>query len=103
MAHLLRAAPVVLLATAVLAAEDPPFACQPAENPVVCSLKVERNNAMDELAVSDGNARRDRDAASARAVALAAYWAKWVEGDIAKADWWASYLRGLERGHGRGY
>jgi hypothetical protein len=48
-------------------------------------LKVERNNAMDELAMAQGSLLR----ALGKEKDRAEYWRKWVEGDLEKAGWWS--------------
>jgi hypothetical protein len=58
-------------------------------------LKVERNNAMDELAMAQGSLLRtlgkERDRAE--------YWKRWVEGDLEKANYWWRVWNGLPRKH----
>jgi hypothetical protein len=70
---------------------DGPQACNEKEDPVVCMLKVERNNSQDELAIAQGTIIRTLDKEKDRAE----YWKKWVEGDIEKSVWWNSFVHGL--------
>jgi hypothetical protein len=65
---------------ALALAGEPPLACDPKEAHVVCSLKVERNNAMDDLAISDGALRDQREA------------------DEKTAEFWKEYAAGLPAG-----
>lgn len=54
-------------------------------------LKVERNNAMDELALAQANFEQLRMQGKAKDE----YWRQWTEGANAKADWWAALWRRL--------
>jgi hypothetical protein len=84
-----------LLVWPVTAMAGPPEACSPKEDPVVCMLKVERNNAMDELAISQGQRR----IMETQEDALAKYWKEWVDGELSQADWWGRIWSGLPRKH----
>lgn len=68
------------------AADWPPPACDPHEVPVVCNLKIQRDNALDELAISE--ARRTEEAKAAAAAA---------ERAAAKVEYWRRYVLGLSQ------
>lgn len=81
---------LVLLSSSVWAGPlYPPPMCADGEDIVVCDLKIQRNNALDELVISD-NARKHETQ----------YWATYVEGMENQRNqvsaWWALYVRGLE-------
>jgi hypothetical protein len=61
---------------AMPALAEAPLACDPREQPEVCALKVQRNNALDELVLSSGKTRR----LEAEAAAIADYWKQYVLG-----------------------
>jgi hypothetical protein len=71
---------------------DLPPACNIKEDPAICYLKIERNNAMDELAISQAqnhrNLLREQDNAE--------YWRLWVQGDLEKSSWWDRVWRALK-------
>jgi hypothetical protein len=48
----------LFLPSSSVMADEPPLACDPRESPEVCALKVQRNNALDELALAMGKTRR---------------------------------------------
>jgi hypothetical protein len=79
----------MLLAMPVLA--EGPSACDPREDPTVCELKVERNNAMDELAVTAGALRKARE----RQVTMTEWWAEYAAGVSALSEWWRKYAEGI--------
>jgi hypothetical protein len=83
---------ILLLGVAVANADEMPRACAPAETPEICGLKIQRNNALDELAIAYGESRRAAEAEKVKDE----YWQKWVEGDLAKALWWDRY-RGIRK------
>ena len=94
---MIRTFAIVLLAAGLVSSAyaESPQACDPKEDPIVCSLKIERNNALDELAINQGNAWRERDTAAAIAQKLKDYWAGYVKGVGALNDWWRDYVAGL--------
>lgn len=73
-----------LLVLSGLPAVATPPACNPKEDLAICYLKVERNNALDELAIAQGALEHTEK----QHESLAAYWQQWVDGDMAKAGWW---------------
>ena len=83
MAAVLRAL-LLLFSASVSEAAGLPGACDPREDAVVCELQVQRNDAMDKLAVAQGTLRKQAETAQR----LADWWAAWVEGDLEKAAWW---------------
>jgi hypothetical protein len=87
MAHWL----IFFLLASVAAFAAGPEACDPREDPTVCELKVERNNAMDELAVNAGNLRKARE----RQVTMTEWWASYVDGIGLQAEWWRQYSEGV--------
>lgn len=68
----------VVLMTAPCLAETPVPACDSNEAPRICSLKLERNECMDRLAMCDG----DSVSSTRSAEKL--------------AEWWKSYLKGID-------
>ena len=92
MERILAAAMLLALSAAAHGAELP-AACAPKEDAIVCMLKVERNNALDELAISQGQ----RHTKSVQEEALVRWWGEYVKGMDAQALWWQQYLEGLER------
>lgn len=83
---------LIIIATSVAGAESPP-ACAKNEQPVVCMLKVERNNAMDELALAQAFLIQEQEARKH----VDEYWKNWVEGDRAKDAWWDRLWHSLRR------
>ena len=75
---------LIFLLLSAASALATPLACNPKEDVVICYLKVERNNALDELAIAQGAADRLRE----QQESINDYWRAWVEGDAAKAAWW---------------
>jgi len=93
---------VILVANAAFAEE--PLVCDPREQPEVCQLKVQRNEALDAQAIAVGKAKR----AEAVANATAEFWRKYLEGIEAQrkeaaasaethAAWAASAAKGRVR------
>lgn len=80
---------VLLSASPALAAG--PEACDPREDATVCELKVERNNALDELAITAGKLRivSEREAAEVK------WWAEYAEGVNLQSQWWRQYSEGV--------
>ncbi len=72
-------------------AGDSPPACAPNEPPRYCSLKLERNEALDRLANCDGD-----DVIKGRAAdALAAWWKSYAEGISQQTEWWDHVWKSL--------
>jgi hypothetical protein len=53
-----------------------PLACDPREQPEVCWIKVQRNEALDELALARGRTQR----VEAKAAATEEFWRKYLDG-----------------------
>jgi hypothetical protein len=91
--------------SAAMAASPP--ACAPNEAPVVCNIVVQRNSAMDSLALAlaDKTALQIRiDAARTQAQAKSYYWRRYVRGIaaldrrlIATQAFWRKYVSELSR------
>ena len=79
----------------VLHAGERPKACSEAEVWEICSLKLQRNNALDELAISNGARHRSEDLAEA----TSEFWRQYLDGLSAQrqaaAEYWRKYLDGL--------
>jgi hypothetical protein len=80
--------------------------CAPNENPYVCTIIEERNNAMNELAQAEGGRR----IALAQQAAEQAYWRDYLKGDAEQrehlTEFWREYVAGLAsasiaRGNGK--
>jgi hypothetical protein len=75
---------VMSMSGLALAQDAPPLACDPREPRDVCELKIQRNNAMDQVAIE----KRKIELMIGSEKALVEYWNGWAIGDVAKADWW---------------
>jgi hypothetical protein len=89
---LLAVAIFLLLAGHSRADEWPPMACAPQEDPVVCGLKVQRNQDEDELVRAFAERRRMQAAEAA----LAQWWAEYASGAAAQVDYWQRYSAGAQ-------
>jgi hypothetical protein len=75
---------LVLWATPVKA--QGPAACAEGERADVCELKIQRNNAFDQIAIE----KRKQELMTDAEKKLDRFWKEWVDGDVAKADWWSN-------------
>ena len=76
---------LVLWATPAIAQQSGPLACNPQEAADVCELKVQRNEAFDQVAIE----KRKQQLMQQAEKAVEGYWKEWVTGDIEKASWWS--------------
>lgn len=75
-----------LISGAALAEEATgPLACDPKERRDVCEIKIQRNTAQDQVAVE----KRKQELMINAEQELQRYWKEWIDGDQAKAAWWA--------------
>lgn len=91
MGSVLVALLLVLVMLPGIARAEGPLACDPREEATICELKVERNNAMDELAIAGGKLR----VTLAREVAAVKWWAEYADGVTAQTEWWQRYAEGM--------
>lgn len=68
-------------------AAEPIAACDPKEPLEVCQLEIQRNHALNDLAISEGARQRD----ALQAETLAQWWKSYVVGVTAQHDWWAKW------------
>jgi hypothetical protein len=82
---------LALLLFAFPALAESPAACDAREDATICELKVERNNAMDELAMTSGELRKARE----HQADMVKWWSEYVAGIGVQAEWWLKYLDGV--------
>jgi hypothetical protein len=82
---------IFLLFWPAVSLAEGPSACDPREEYTICELKVERNNAMDELAIATGKLRTTQE----REAKLVKWVTEYIEGVNSQSDWWKRYTDGL--------